>query len=175
MSWCEYCIDRSSFFSTNYKCIKKNKEDEIPEGYVKWYCSNGNVAYAKCPIYNGDWYITTATSNIVGRGGDTLVINNILSLKTNEFEKDKKYNNFLELYKVVGPIISCRLLNSVDADERAAKIYSKLETMSELIKNNDNSRAAKRYIMMTLRLVAEYGLQDLYRIKRDNIKKTLDL
>lgn len=173
MSWCKYCIDNSSWFSTEYKCISGGKEKSIPDGYVKWYCGDENVAYSKCPLYKG-WYVTTVTCNILNKDEQDPVMNSIYGLKENVFKNDDKYNEFIEIYNIVGPIIAGRLFVSKDKDEKAASIYSRLEKMNELVKNEQNDLAAKRYIMMTLRLVSEYGLNDIYRSNIKKYRKTLD-
>ena len=169
MAWCEYCVDRSSWLTTCYKCIRKGKEDNIPDGYVKWYCSDGNAAYSKCPIYNR-WYITTATSNILSI--DKKSLNSLMKLK-DYFHQDKKYDSFVKIYDIVGPIIAYRLLTEKDNGDKARIIYSRLEKVVESANKLENEEAAKKYIMMTLRLVCEYGLHDIYRdVKQKRLKNS---
>lgn len=167
-NWCQYCVDRSTFFTTYYKCNKNGREEDIPEDYVKWYCGDENTAYVKCPIYNR-WYVTTMTSNILKM--DKKKLSSLYALR-DKVQSDERYSKFTTIYDTVGPVIANKLISSEDKEEKASKISSRLDSIAKLVDSNKIDIAAKKYMMMTLRLVCEYELRDLYRSTRDNIKIT---
>ena len=179
--WCKYCVDRSSFFSTCYKCIITGSEKDVPSGYDKWYCYNENNAYSNCPLVKSyGWHITTGACDILNKKENDPVRVKHIWLKENIIDKDKKYDDFKNIYKYIGFLIKERLKEDEDKEEIASKVYLTLNDIVEDINNKDYDIATKRYIMMTLRLVALYGLQEEYRKTRDQIqttkkmKKTLD-
>lgn len=166
--WCQYCVDRSTWCSTDYKCIRDGKEKSIPDGYEKWYCSNENSAYANCPIYN-KCYIVTVTKDILGK--DNCLLESFKGFRNSLIQKDRKYGCHLRMYDAIGPVIANRIVTDEDRTKKASSVYKRLEGILDSIDNGDLDLATKKYTLMVQRLVVTFGLQDLYRAKRDSLKE----
>ena len=179
--WCKHLVDRSGFFSTCYKCKITGKEENVPYQYDKWYCYDENRAYSNCPLVkNHGWYITSTTCDMLNKKENDPVMEKHIWLRENIIEKDKKYEDFIDLYNMVGPIIKDRLENDEEKEEVASQLYLTLSDIVDNINDKEYDIAARRYILMTLRLVVLYKLQEEYRISKEyiqyskKIKKTLD-
>lgn len=171
MSYCKHMVDRGGWFSSNYKCNISGKEEDIPSTYFD-YCKNEGY---KCPWYenaygtSGGCFITTITCGILGKDDHDPVMESLRKFRDEILQKQDKYSDILKIYDSIGPRISCNLNHDEEKDKKAEKLYSKLERFVELINNSEYEKAAKSYVVMTLRLVSEYGMQNLYRtIRNDN-------
>ncbi|MBR2603609.1 MAG: hypothetical protein IKE10_01095 [Bacilli bacterium] len=171
MTWCKYCIDRGSCITTCYKCIISGKEEDVPYTYDKYYCYDEIRAYANCPLVKEyGWYIVNAVSNILTIDKNASFYTSLMSLK-DVFDKNENYNRFMSAYNATGPVIAEKLMDSDDNYLRAMMIYPRLEKIADLVNSGKKDLASKRYVMLTLRLVSEYGLQEMYRTARDTSKK----
>ena len=95
-------------------------------------------------------------------------MNNLRKFRDQILQKNDKYSNILKLYDSIGPIVSCNIMHDDNREEIANKIYSKLEGFTSLIENEKYDEATRSYVIMTLKLVKEYGLDNMYRNIRDN-------
>ncbi len=178
--WCDYCVDKSGFFSTCYMCNVTGEEKDIPSGYKEKYCENWNKS-GECPRYKDNigksnetgssgfgCYITTATCEVLKKPDNDPILEKLRLYRKNVLQKDMKYANILKIYDRVGPIISDCIFFDSNRRDVSEGIYSRLEKITDIIDNGEYDRANQRYIMMTLRLVCLYGLQQVYKTKRDN-------
>lgn len=187
MSWCEYCEDSGRILSSCYYCDLTDGSEYIPTEYVNNLCKYDYYQH-KCPVFKKNketglvlkefpklppdlfsgCFITTVTCEILGKPDDDPIMNGLRGFRDNVLQKDEKYHDILKMYDTIGPIIKKRIKNDENRDNRAKTIFSKLEKIVDIVNNGEYDRATKRYLMMTLRLVCEYGLQETYRTKRDN-------
>ena len=161
--WCEYCKGR-----TNYKCWASGEPKEIPEGYLKWYCGDSNVAYSKCELY--PHYVVSGTCEILNIGMDDQVRINNTKLVEEILKKDERYSTFSGAYNKFGLALKSRMKSTLDVQGMAKDTYSRLEKISKIIDEGDIDLAAWRYIMLTLRLMSLYGFKCDY--KNYKAKKT---
>jgi hypothetical protein len=167
-NWCKH-YEMGGFFSSN-TCNVSGKSEPIPSTYG-YYCQNDGY---HCPWYenaygsSGGCFITTVTCDILGKADHDPVMDSLRSFRDGVLQKAEEYDSVLKLYDKVGPVISFKLFHDKDRDEKAAKLYSKLEEFADIANKGNHNEAAKKYIMMTLRLVAEYSMQDQYRTLRDS-------
>ena len=171
MAWCEFCKDASSFFSTRYECELTN--EYVPYSYVD-YCKNNNRV-SDCPWYkkNGNkssssCFITTASCNILGKEDNDNVLNALRKFRDDILQKDTKYEDVLKLYDSIGLLLSCYMFHDKNKDNIANKVYEKLIKLCDLIKDKKYDEAVNNYIIMTLKLVSNYKIQEKYRQIRDN-------
>ena len=170
MGWCKYCVDRSTFLTTYYKCTITGKEENLKDGY-EWYCRNENRAYSQCPlVIQYGWFIVNAVSTILSINKEDSFYSSLMSLRE-IFDQNEEYDNFMNAYRTTGPVIARELMDSDDSYIRTMMIRPRLEKVAELVDSGKTDLASKRYVMLVLRLVSEYGLQDMYRKARDNGKK----
>ena len=187
MSWCEHCKDSGRIFSTCYYCDLTDGSKYVPEDYYNNLCYDDRYQ-SKCPVYKEHentgsvvkkfpelppdlfkvCFITTVTCEILGKPDDDPVMNGLRGFRDNILQKDEMYHDILKMYDTIGPIIKEKIKNDEDGDNKAKSIFSKLERIVDIVNNGEYDRAIKRYLMMTLRLVCEYGIQKTYRTKRDN-------
>lgn len=167
-NWCKH-FEMGGFFSSN-TCNVSGKSENIPSSY-EYYCKNDGY---KCPWYESAYgsgsgcFITTVTCDILGKEDHDPVMDSLRKFREEVLQKSDEYESVLKLYDKVGPVISYKLFHDKDRDEKAIKLYSKLGEFADVASKGEHTKAAKRYIMMTLRLVAEYGIQNSYRSLRDN-------
>ncbi|MBQ1495826.1 MAG: hypothetical protein IIZ40_00520 [Bacilli bacterium] len=170
-NWCSHIVERTGFFSSNYYCNASGEEKPLSYKYIDYYCKNN--AY-HCPTYeeyygsSGGCFITTVTCGILKKDEDDIVMNNLRKFRDQILQKNDKYSNILKLYDSIGPIVSCNIMHDDNREEIANKIYSKLEGFTSLIENEKYDEATRSYVIMTLKLVKEYGLDNMYRNIRDN-------
>lgn len=189
MSWCEHCEDSGRILSTCYYCKLTDEKQYIPQEYVDNLCYN-DLYQSRCPVFKKNketgslvkdfpeipsdtfstsfCFITTVTCEILGKPDDDPTMNGLRGFRDNILQKDEKYHDILKMYDTIGPIIRGEIKKDVDKDKKAESIFAKLERIVDIVNNGEYDRATRRYIMMTLRLVCEYGLQETYRTKRDN-------
>ena len=60
------------------------------------------------------------------------------------------------------------MMHDTENKNVANEVYMKLIKLCDLIKNNKNEEAVNGYIIMTLKLVSKYQMQERYRQIRDN-------
>lgn len=167
-NWCKH-FEMGGFFSSN-TCNVSGRSETIPSSY-DYYCKNDGY---HCPWYEQAYgtssgcFITTVTCNILGKEDHDPVMDSLRSFRDNILQKSEEFDNVLKLYDRVGPIISFKLFHDKDRNEKAAKLYNKLSEFSDIINKGNCNEAAKKYILMTLRLVSEYSIQDEYRSIRDD-------
>lgn len=167
-NWCKH-FELGGWFSSN-TCNVSGKRETVPATY-EYYCQNDGY---NCPWYqqaygsSGGCFITTVTCGILGKEDNDPVMDALRSFRNTVLQKSDEYDNVLKLYDRVGPIISFKLFHDKDRNEKAAKLYSKLDEFTKIINKGEHNEAAKKYIMMTLRLVAEYSMQEDYRSLRDS-------
>lgn len=167
MSWCKHCVDRSGWFSTNYKCNVSGEEVDIPSSYLENYCKYDYMA-SKCPFYSqnystGGCFITTVTCNILNKADDNEVMNGLRKFRDEVLQKDEKYEEILKNYDVVGPIIATKLYNDENREKIAETIYEHVLTpISKMVKEEKNDEAVEAYYQMTLLFINYYGLKHPY-------------
>lgn len=168
-NWCKH-YEMGGFFSSNM-CTVNGGRDPIPSSFED-YCKNDGY---KCPWYERQYgstssgcFITTVTCDILGKNDNDPVMDSLRKFRDEVLQKSDEYENVLKLYDKIGPAISWRLFHDKDRDQKATELYSKLGEFAEVASKGEHSLAAKRYVIMTLRLVAEYGMQKSYRYLRDN-------
>ena len=170
MSYCKHYNDRGGWFTSNAKCDISGREEQIPNSYYT-FCKNEGY---KCPWYekeygtSGGCFITTITCGLLQKDDDDPVMMGLRKFRDEILQKQDKYSDVLKIYDTIGPRISCNLNHDSEKTEKAEKLYSKLERFVELINDSEYEIATKSYVIMTLRLVSEYGMQDEYRTIRDN-------
>lgn len=168
MSYCKHYEQGSGWFSSDY-CNVSGKSETIPSSYFQ-YCKNGGG----CPWYereygtSGGCFITTVTCGILGKDDHDPVMDSLRKFRDEILQKQDKYSDILKIYDSIGPRISCNLNHDEKREEKAEALYSKLERFVELIDKSEYEKAAKSYVVMTLRLVSQYGMQNMYRSIRDN-------
>lgn len=167
-NWCKH-FEMGGFFSSN-TCNVSGRSETIPSSY-EYYCKNDGY---KCPWYEQAYgsssgcFITTVTCNILGKEDHDPVMDSLRAFRDGVLQNAEQYDSVLKLYDRVGPIISFKLFHDKDRNEKAAKLYSKLSEFAEIANKGNHNEAAKKYIMMTLRLVAEYSMEKEYRDIRDD-------
>lgn len=168
MAYCKHYESNSGWFSTDY-CNISGQRETIPSSYYS-SCKNGGYG---CPWYEKEYgtssgcFITTVTCDILGKDDHDYVMDGLRKFRDEVLQKDEDYSSVLKLYDRVGPVISYKLFHDKDRVSKASKIYSRLENFVEIINNGNYKGAAKKYIIMTLKLVSEYGIQDYYRDLRN--------
>ncbi len=166
--WCNH-FELGGIFSSN-TCNVSGRRENIPSTY-EYYCKNGGY---KCPWYEQAYgsssgcFITTVTCSILGKEDNDPVMDSLRAFRDGVLQNAEEYDSVLKLYDRVGPIISFKLFHDKDRNEKAAKLYSKLSEFAEIANKGNHNEAAKKYIMMTLRLVAEYSVEKEYRDIRDD-------
>lgn len=170
-NWCSHIVERTGFFSSNYYCNASGEERPISSHYIDYYCKND--AY-HCPTYEEYYgststcFITTITCAILKKDEDDVVMNNLRKFRDEILQKNDKYSDILKLYDSIGPVISSNIMHDIYKEEVAKEIYEKLKRFTSLIESKKYDEAARNYVIMTLRLVKEYGLDSMYRNMRDN-------
>lgn len=171
--WCDYS-ETSGFFSTYYYCKITGEKVEVPSAMGENYCCNYNKS-GECARYkeyggpkSGGCFITTITCGVLKKDDNDPVMEGLRKFRDNVLQKDEKFSDVLKIYDRIGPIISCRINHDKNRDEKAAYLYSRLEEFVRIINDGEYEKASRRYIMMTLRLICEYGLQDMYREIRED-------
>ena len=168
MSYCKH-YEQGGWFSNDY-CNISGKRETIPSSY---FDSCKNEGY-KCPWYEkeygtgGGCFITTITCGLLHKEDTDPVMMGLRKFRDEILQKQDKYSDILKIYDTIGPRICCNLNHDSAKTEKAEKLYSKLERFVELINSSEYEKAAKSYVVMTLRLVSEYGMQDQYRAIRNN-------
>lgn len=175
--WCDYS-ETSGFFFTYYYCTITGEKVEVSSSMGENYCCNYNksgecIRYKnyKGPSSNGALgccFITTVTCGILKKEDNDPVMEGLRKFRDEVLQKNEEYSNVLKLYDRIGPIISCRINHDRNRDEKASQIYSKLEEFVNIINNGEYKKVTNRYIMMTLRLICEYHLQEMYKEIRDD-------
>ena len=166
--WCKH-FNLGGIFSSD-TCDVSGRSETIPSSY-EYYCKNNGY---KCPWYEAAYgpssgcFITTITCDILGKDDKDYVLESLRKFRDNILQKKDEYEAVLKVYDKIGPVVACSLFNDKDREEKAAKLYSKLNEFVEVIDRGEYSKATRNYIMMTLRLVSEYGMQEKYRSLRDN-------
>lgn len=170
MAYCKHMEEVGGIFSSNFYCNISGKRENIPNSYWS-YCKNGGYG---CPWYSNEYgtgggcFVTTVTCGVLGKDDHDPVMDALRKFRDEVLQKSEEFDSVLKLYDKVGPTLACRLFHDKDRDEKAAKLYEKLGEFAEAANKGEHTLAAKRYIMMTLRLVADYGMQKDYRALRDN-------
>ena len=170
MAYCRHMEESSGIFSSNYYCNITGSREDIPSSY--WtYCKNGGYG---CPWYSkeygtgGGCFVTTVTCGVLGKDDHDPVMESLRSFRDNVLQNSDEYDSVLKLYDKIGPMLSCKLFHDKNREEKASKLYSRLGEFAKLAGNGEHKEAAKKYILMTLRLVASYGMQEEYRTLRNN-------
>ena len=167
-NWCKHFEQGSGWFSSDY-CNISGKSETIPSSY-DYYCKNGGY---KCPWYEKEYgssgcFITTITCNLLGKEDNDPVMVSLRKFRDEILQKNDKYSDILKLYDSIGPVISSNIMHDIYKEEVAKEIYEKLKGFTSLIESKKYDEAARNYVIMTLRLVKEYGLDSMYRNMRDN-------
>lgn len=168
---CKHYVDRGGWFSSSEYCNVSGKEEKIPYSYSKEYC--GNDGY-KCPWYekeygsSGGCFITTITCELLGKPDNDPVMEGLRSFRNEILQKNDKYSDILKIYDTIGPRVCCNIRHDEEKTKKAEELYSKLGKFVELINNSEYEKAANAYVVMTLRLVSMYGMQEQYRTIRNN-------
>lgn len=171
---------------------------DVDNSTLRWYCSNRVNAWSHCKCYNrnverdADGYnVATATCMRLGLM-DSPVYNTIKVLIDREIRFKEEYADFIKIYSGAegSTAIGAFLAGSIYPDEgvvkkvkgqerkydRVSQIYKKLEEIANLYNSGETKEekeaardlAAKRYVLLVLKLVSEYGLQKEYRNYRNN-------
>ena len=149
-----YCNVDNHTITDTYYCEDSNRSDQCPTLRER-YGSHG------C-------FITTVTCGILEKDDKNEVMQKLRSFRDNILQKDKKYETVLKMYDVIGPLVACNVNHDKDRDKKATELYSKLEKFTEMIDEGKYDEVANEYIGMTLRLIIQYKMKDLYRSLRDN-------
>lgn len=153
----------------DYWCTKNDCRVDS-DTYYK-YCRDYN--YDECPIYkkseSSGCFITTVACQILGLDDKAPLLNNFRNFRDNILQKDKKYEETLKEYDVIGPKIACCLMHDNDRQEMAQGLYQNiLLPVNELINQQEYDKAVEAYYIMTLSLVNYYGLKHEYNDAKDN-------
>ena len=162
--WCDYCDDRSTFFTTNYYC--NLEQTEPPDNYVEDYCKFDYKVH-NCPFYqkhfssSGFCFITTVTCKILGKEDNDIVMQRLRCLRNNYIQKNPNYYMILKGYDTIGPKISKKILE--DDKKMAEVIYEcGLKPISKLVEEEKYEEATEKYYLMTLMLIKKYDLKKEY-------------
>ncbi len=173
--WCEYCIDRSGFFSSSYYCVITGKEVQISSNYINDYCSKDyNVSY--CPFYqqygpkSSGCFITTIICDILNNEDNNEIMNTLRNFRDNVLQENEEYYDILKLYDSIGPIISKLLCNDENREELSKVVLENiLKPICIMIKEHKYDDAAEAYRVMTLKFISYYKLKKKYnKIVDDN-------
>ena len=142
----------------DYYC-NKVKHNVPYETYIK-YCTE--YSYDDCPNYTA-CYISTIVCNELGEKKAINSLKTLKYLRYNILEKNKKYNDILDIYDVVGPIIFNNIIE--ESKEKKKQIVSNLynlciEKVSKLIELKKVDDAIELYKSMTNLLVEGYQIHD---------------
>ncbi|MBR4830747.1 MAG: hypothetical protein IKZ96_03165 [Bacilli bacterium] len=177
---------------------KSDEPKDVDKETLRWLCGDRNCAWSNCKRYNRDvprdkdgYNVATATFMRLERR-DSVVLKTIKSLIDNELRTKEEYKDFNKIYSgdegstAIGAFLAGQIypdagvtkkVNGIDKNyNRINKIYSKLLEIASLYNCGDTEEekeaardlAAKRYILLVLKLVKEYGLEKEYREYRDN-------
>lgn len=183
-----YEKDKNGKDTKDKKCYANpDNPKDVDNSTLRWYCSNRVSAWSNCKCYNRNverdedgFNVTTATCMKLGQKNGP-VYNSLINLKHEEFLSNEKYDHFMRIYlgnkgeKAIGSKLSGLIIPDSDK-EKIEKIYAKLAELAELANSGETDKersaarelAAQRYIMLVLKLVAVYGLQEEYRKYRNN-------
>ena len=159
--YCEHLDNRNYCDIDGHKVSDFQWENKCSYNY-------GNGCAVKENSNAGGCFITTITCNILGKEDNDPVMEGLRNFRNEILQKQDKYSDVLKMYDSIGPKICCNLFHDNNKTDKAEKLYSKLERFVELINESEYEKAAKSYVVMTLRLVSEYGIQKMYRNIRDN-------
>lgn len=168
MSWCKHCVDRGSFFSTNYFCNISGEEVSIPNVYIEDYCKHDYMV-SKCPFYqkygqpSGGCFITTVICDILKKDDHDTVIDGLRKFRDEVLQIDKNQDEVLKEYDVIGPIIVEKILEDKNKEKIAETVYNHvLEPISKMITEGKKEEAIEAYNLMTLMFINYYGMKHEY-------------
>ncbi len=119
---------------------------------------------------SGGCFITTVTCKILNKQDDDDVMEGLRRFRNEVLQKDKRYEEILMNYDVVGPIIANNLLKDENKEKIAGTVYEHVLTpISRLVENGENDKAVEAYYQMTLMFINYYSLKRPYNyIAEDN-------
>ena len=158
-NWCRYC--KGSY--PRYWCEVTN--DYIPSGIVERSCKNNGY---KCSYY----YVSTMTGFILKKKQDDPVLESIRNLRDEYLEKDEKYKYLLEMYDILGPSVAKCMAEDSEKEVTAAKVYSVLGHIANLVSKEEIPRATERYSRLVGILLKKYDLVSAYEEDNNKIIKT---
>ena len=134
--------------------------------YEKGYCDYYRCYYYpddSCNYYRGrGCYIATAICNLLNYGDDCGVLNVLRSFRNNVMQKDRKYDEMLCKYDIVGPQISIALEQDFRENQENEMIVSLfnygIQSTATLIEEGKTDEDLSQYISMTKSLVEYYGI-----------------
>ena len=173
------------FSSDKYTCTKV--EHDVPyETYIK-YCTS--YSYDDCPNYkyeksSSSCYLTTVTCQILGLSDDSIYLQTLRKFRKDclqkqpyksetltEKDKSKKmtYLEILTEYDEVGPIIARKIMADKEKEQLARQLFA--EYIAPIVEclafetganfQESYKKAVKKYVEMTKKLIARYGLETL--------------
>ena len=169
--WCDFYIPCGRGL-----CNVSGREQSIPNTK---YC-DGYYQYRKCPWFlywkegkgNGRFYITTLICELLDKPSDDPVLTGLTNFREEVLEKDGKYSNFLTIYDGIGPKVCTEMFGDEDAVSKAETLYTRLESINELVKAKEYDKATEEYIAFTLEKMESYKMEETEEV-RNNIGKKI--
>ena len=135
-------------------------------------CSN-DFKKTKEAESRGTCYLTTCMCNILGKKDNCNTLNTLRDFRDNYMKKDEKYNAILDDYKVVGPMISDKIIDDENSYEVATIMKNNyIDEAIEFISLGNYQDAVSIYIDMTVDLMDYYDIDtDILRTNEYGLYK----
>jgi hypothetical protein len=166
--WCRYC---SGFYPRfycdldNHNVLKKEAED---------HCM---INAYRCEIYRkyGPYYVTGFVCEVLNKPLTDRVYNNIRTLRDYYMQGNKKYENALKEYDLIGPALTEKMAKDENNKEIATKVYSVLEKITTLVIKQEIDKAVNDYTRLVKVLAGKYDINS-EKCTKNNVKtlKLLD-
>lgn len=121
-------------------------------------CSN-DFKKTKEAESRGTCYLTTCMCQVLGKDDNCNTLNTLRAFRDNYMKKDDKFKPVLEDYRIVGPIISDRIIDDENAYEVATIMKNNyIDEAIEFINENNYKDAINIYLDMTIDLMDYYDI-----------------
>ncbi len=159
-----------------YDCALMDLNDSCKYDRSQYYCSyfrkyfkpDGRACRHAVPRR----YVTTAVCDILDFEETSLYLDAFDNICSNYMEQSDEYSKLLEVYDVVGPIVSSCLYNSSD-NKRVAKIALEtgIKPAYNLVNEGKFDEAIDTYTEMMINLEKFYGIETSYSIDKPIVRK----
>lgn len=145
----------------------RNKYDEAYCRHLRKYTSLTGGCYSGVPRESGGCYLTTAMCHVLEYNDNCDTLEILRGYRDWYMWNDPKYQNLLDEYDEIGPLIAEKLLND---NHKSYIVNEMINTYIipavDFIFNRRYDEAAKSYIDMTLMLKDMYDLNKENKVKR---------
>ncbi|MEE3344191.1 MAG: hypothetical protein VZS44_08895 [Bacilli bacterium] len=168
------------FGGGNHKCSKSGQYGRIlTNSEYSSYCKNG---WNRCDIYKDRYhttnrntnnpnnqntgsgcFVTTIVCQILGKNDNDIILQKLRWFRDNILQNNEgKYDDILKNYDTIGPIISNKIVNDKNREQKAQNIYKVLTKIYRTIEETNYDKACELYYLLIQSLIEEYNLTALY-------------